>query len=79
MDVRRCARRQMGRTIATDPPFHQESDPMSTFVPAVILIILGASLAVLGLLAAGSLPLIVIGLASVFGAGLLTLASEKRS
>ena len=52
---------------------------MSTFVPAAILIILGASLAVLGLLAAGSLPLIVVGLASVFGAGVLTLASEKRS
>ena len=52
---------------------------MSTFVPAAILIILGASLAVLGLLAAGSLPLIVVGLAAVFGAGVLTLASEKRS
>jgi hypothetical protein len=52
---------------------------MSTFVPATILIILGASLAVLGLLAAGSLALIVVGLAAVFGAGVLTLASEKRS
>ena len=52
---------------------------MSTFVPAAILVILGASLAVLGLLAAGSVTLIVIGLAAVFGAGLLTLASEKRS
>ncbi len=51
---------------------------MSTFVPAVILILLGAVLAVLGLLAAGSLPLIVVGLAAVFGAGLLTLASERR-
>ena len=56
-----------------------ESVPMSTIVPSAVLIILGASLAVLGLLAAGSLPLIVVGLASVFGAGLLTLASEKRS
>jgi hypothetical protein len=56
-----------------------ESVQMSTFVPATILIILGASLAVLGLLAAGSLPLIVVGLAAVFGAGVLSLASEKRS
>ena len=52
---------------------------MSTSVPAAILIVLGASFAVLGLLAAGSLPLIVVGLASVFGAGVLTLASEKKS
>ena len=52
---------------------------MSTFVPATILLLLGASFAVLGLLAAGSLPLIIVGLVSVFGAGVLTLASEKQS
>ena len=51
---------------------------MSTFVPAVVLVLLGAVLAVLGLLAAGSLPLIVVGLAAIFGAGLLTLASDRR-
>jgi hypothetical protein len=51
---------------------------MSTFVPAAILVLLGAVLAVLGLLAAGSIPLIVIGLAAIFGAGVLTLASDRR-
>lgn len=51
---------------------------MSTFVPAAVLVILGAVLAILGLLAAGSLPLIVIGLAAIFGAGLLTLAADRR-
>ena len=51
---------------------------MSTFVPAAILVILGSALAVLGLLAAGSLPLIVVGLAAVFGAGLLRLAETRR-
>jgi hypothetical protein len=51
---------------------------MSTFVPAAILVLLGAVLAVLGLLAAGSIPLIVIGLAAIFGAGVLTIASDRR-
>ena len=51
---------------------------MSTFVPAVILLILGALLAVLGLLAAGSVQLILIGLAAVFGAGLLSLADARK-
>ena len=52
---------------------------MSTFVPAVVLMFLGALLAVLGLLAAGSLPLVVIGLVAVFGAGLLSLADSRVS
>ena len=51
---------------------------MSTFVPAAVLVILGAVLAVLGLLAAGSLPLIVVGLSAIFGAGILTLAGDRR-
>jgi len=51
---------------------------MSTFVPAAMLVLLGSVLAVLGLLAAGSLPLIIVGLAAVFGAGLLTLAADRR-
>ena len=51
---------------------------MSTFVPATVLTLLGAVFAVLGLLAAGSLPLIVVGLAAIFGAGLLTLAGDRR-
>jgi hypothetical protein len=51
---------------------------MSTFVPATILVILGALLTVLGLLAAGSLPLVLAGLAAVFGAGILSLAESRR-
>jgi hypothetical protein len=51
---------------------------MSTFVPATILVILGALLAVLGLLAAGSIELILIGLAAIFGAGILSLAEARR-
>ena len=51
---------------------------MSTFVPAAVLLILGSVLAVLGLLAAGSLPLIIVGLAAVFGAGVLHLAEARR-
>ena len=51
---------------------------MSTFVPSFMLVLLGSALAVLGLLVAGSLPLIVVGLSAVFGAGLLTLAADRR-
>ena len=51
---------------------------MSTFVPAAVLVILGSALAVLGLLAAGSLELIVVGFAAVFGVGLLRLAEARR-
>jgi hypothetical protein len=51
---------------------------MSTFVPAAVLVILGAVLATLGLLAAGSVELILIGLAAVFGAGVLSLAESRR-
>jgi hypothetical protein len=50
---------------------------MSTFVPSATLVILGSVLTVLGLFAAGSIPLIVIGLAAVFGAGILSLASSR--
>jgi len=51
---------------------------MSTFVPATVLVILGAVLSVLGLLAAGNIELILIGLAAVFGAGILSLAESRR-
>jgi uncharacterized membrane protein len=50
---------------------------MSTFVPATVLVFLGAILTVLGLLVAGSLPLIAIGLMAVFAAGLLSLAPKR--
>ncbi len=51
---------------------------MSTFVPATALVFLGTALAVLGLLAAGSIPLIVVGIAAIFGAGILTVASDRH-
>lgn len=51
---------------------------MSTFVPAAILVVLGALLTMLGLLAAGSLELIIIGVAAVFGAGVLSLAESRQ-
>jgi hypothetical protein len=50
---------------------------MSTFVPSATLVILGSIFAVLGLFAAGNVVLIVIGLAAVFGAGILSLASSR--
>ena len=51
---------------------------MSTFVPATILLLLGAIVAVLGLFAAGNLLVVALGLLAVFGAGLLTLADARR-
>ena len=51
---------------------------MSTFVPATILLLLGAMIAVLGLFVAGNLVVVALGLLAVFGAGLLTLADGRR-
>ena len=51
---------------------------MSTFVPATILLLLGAVIAVLGLFVAGNLAVVALGLLAVFGAGLLTLADARR-
>ena len=51
---------------------------MSTFVPATILLLLGAIIAVLGLFAAGNLLVVALGLLAVFGSGLLTLADARR-
>ena len=51
---------------------------MSANVPATILVFLGALLTLLGLFAAGSMELILIGLAAVFGAGLLSLAEARK-
>ena len=49
---------------------------MSTFVPATVLTFMGAVLTFLGLFAAGSLPLMALGVAAVFGAGLLTVLGQ---
>jgi hypothetical protein len=51
---------------------------MSTSAPVATLVILGAVISVLGLLAAGNLVVTVVGLVAVFAAGLLRVA-EARS
>jgi len=51
---------------------------MSTSIPAAVLVMLGVLLALLGLFAAGSMELIALGLASVFGAGILSLAEARK-
>lgn len=50
---------------------------MQTTAPVAALTILGILLAVLGLLVAGNVALVVIGLVSVFGAGLLQVAGGR--
>lgn len=52
---------------------------MQSTAPVAALTILGVILAVLGLLAAGNLVIIVLGLLSIFGAGVLQIAGSRRS
>lgn len=51
---------------------------METTFPVGALTILGIVLAVLGLFVAGNIQVVVIGLAAVFGAGLLQVAGSRR-
>ena len=51
---------------------------MSYTLPVIVLVFLGTIIAVLGFLAAGSIPLVVVGLQSVFGAGVLQIAGARR-
>ena len=51
---------------------------MQTTAPVAALTILGIVLAVLGLLVAGNIVIVVIGLLSIFGAGLLQVAGQRR-
>ena len=50
---------------------------METTPPVAALTVLGIVLAVLGLLVAGNLVIVVVGLLSVFGAGLLQVAGRR--
>jgi hypothetical protein len=43
------------------------------------LVVLGAVFAILGLLLAGSVPLVVIGLLAIFGGGVLSVAAGRVS
>jgi hypothetical protein len=52
---------------------------MSTSAPVATLVILGAIIAVLGLFAAGNIAVTALGLAAVFGAGLLEVASARMA
>lgn len=48
-------------------------------LPIGALGVFGILIVVLGLFAAGSVELVVIGLVSIFGAGLLEVASKRRT
>jgi hypothetical protein len=50
---------------------------METTAPVAALTILGIILAVLGLLVAGNVVIVVIGLLAIFGAGLLQVAGRR--
>lgn len=50
---------------------------METTAPIAALTALGVILAVLGLLVAGNLVIVVVGLLSIFGAGLLQVAGRR--
>jgi len=50
---------------------------MQTTAPVAALTILGILLAVLGLLVAGNMVIVVIGLLAIFGAGLLQVLGRR--
>lgn len=50
---------------------------METTAPVAALTVLGILLAVLGLFVAGNVVLVVVGLISIFGAGLLQVAGRR--
>jgi hypothetical protein len=52
-------------------------DTMQTTAPVAALTILGILLAVLGLLVAGNMVIVVIGLLAIFGAGLLQVLGRR--
>jgi hypothetical protein len=51
---------------------------METTAPVAALTIIGIIIAVLGLLVAGNLEIILVGLLAIFGAGLLQVAGRRR-
>lgn len=52
---------------------------MSTSIPVAALTILGILIAVLGLFVGGSVELVVIGLVTIAVAGVLQIASSRRT
>jgi hypothetical protein len=56
-----------------------QGEDMQTTTPVAALTFLGILLAVLGLFVAGNLVIVVVGLLSIFGAGLLQIAGSRRS
>jgi len=52
-------------------------EPMETTVPVAALTMLGILLAVLGLFVAGNIVIVVIGLLSIFGAGVLQVIARR--
>lgn len=50
---------------------------MSTSLPALMLVVLGSLIAVLGLFAAGEIAIVVVGLVAVFGAGVLEVVGRR--
>jgi hypothetical protein len=53
------------------------ANSMSNSTPVVILAILGAVIAVLGLFIAGNIVMVSVGLLAVFGAGLLDVMATR--
>jgi hypothetical protein len=51
---------------------------MPTTVPVAALTFLGVPLAAIGLFVAGNIVIVVIGLLSIFGAGLLQVAGRRQ-
>lgn len=51
---------------------------METTAPVASLTVLGILLAVIGLFVAGNMVIVVIGLVSIFGAGLLQALGRRR-
>jgi hypothetical protein len=51
---------------------------MSTNVPVAALVVLGVILAVLGLLAGGSIELTVIGLVAIAAGGVIAVLGQRR-
>jgi len=52
---------------------------METTLPVAALTILGILLVVLGIFAAGEVIVAIVGLVSIFGAGLLQVAGARRA
>jgi hypothetical protein len=61
-----------------DRPSSAIGDAMQITPPVAALTVLGILLAVLGLFVAGNIEIVVVGLFSIFGAGLLQVAGQHR-